>query len=340
MKHEPLGHTDIILPPIIFGASCLGNLYQELSYQTKLDIVAQWFKHVQPPVVVDAAGKYGAGMALEILGKTLRQLDIKPDQVLISNKLGWLRTPLKTAEPTFEPGVWHGLQHDAEQAISYKGIKKCFEQGCELLGEGFIPQWVSVHDPDEYLAAAANKHQRDKRFQDIISAYDALGELKNAAKVKAIGVGAKNWKTIRQIAKIVKLDWVMLACSLTVYSHSDELLSFIDELRNMNVAIINSAVFHAGFLTGGSYFDYRKPTPQNEPELFAWRESFMAICKQHNVDPAEACIQFGLAVPGIAAVALNTSKPARVRDNVEAISAKIPTDFWNALKSKGLINLV
>ncbi|MHC4867031.1 MAG: aldo/keto reductase, partial [Planctomycetota bacterium] len=90
-KKQKLGNTPLQVPPIIFGTSCLGNLYQELSYETKLQIVSEWFKHVQPPVAVDTAGKYGAGLALEIIGKALRQLKIDPADVIISNKLGWKR---------------------------------------------------------------------------------------------------------------------------------------------------------------------------------------------------------------------------------------------------------
>ncbi|MHC4214098.1 MAG: aldo/keto reductase, partial [Planctomycetota bacterium] len=63
-QKKQLGKTNLRVPPIIFGTSCLGNLYQELPYKTKLQIVSEWFRNVKPPVVVDTAGKYGAGLAL------------------------------------------------------------------------------------------------------------------------------------------------------------------------------------------------------------------------------------------------------------------------------------
>ena len=52
--------------------------------------------------VFDSAGKYGAGLALEVLGKALEELGVPPEKVLISNKLAWKRVPLTTPEPTFE----------------------------------------------------------------------------------------------------------------------------------------------------------------------------------------------------------------------------------------------
>ncbi|MEM6472271.1 MAG: aldo/keto reductase, partial [Planctomycetota bacterium] len=86
---------------------------------TKRAIVAEWFKSSDGIVAADSAGKYGAGLALEVMSQTLQELGIKPSQLLISNKLGWRRVPLTTPEPTFEPGAWIDIEHDAIQDISY-----------------------------------------------------------------------------------------------------------------------------------------------------------------------------------------------------------------------------
>lgn len=339
MIYKELGRTGIKIPSIIFGTSCLGNLYQALPEQTKIEIVQEMFKHVDPPVALDSAGKYGAGLALEVIGRTLKKLGIRSQDVVISNKLGWRRIPLKTPEPTFEPGAWVGLAHDAVQDISYDGILRCWEQGCELLGPDYPPQLVSVHDPDEYLAQAGSAADEQKRFDDIVAAYQALTGLKQQGQVKAVGVGAKDWQCIRKLSKEVSLDWVMFANSMTIFSHPPELLAFMEELAAQQVGIINSAVFNAGFLTGGAYFNYKKLDPNNPNHLaiFRWREQFFAVCRQFDVFPAHACVQFGMSPPGVISVALNTSRPERVCQNVVAVGASIPAEFWSALKTEGLI---
>jgi D-threo-aldose 1-dehydrogenase len=171
---------------------------------------------------------------------------------------------------------------------------------------------VSVHDPDEYLAGAQGTADRKRRFNDVIEAYRALFELKRGGKVTAVGIGSKDWRVIREIGDQVALDWVMFACSLTVYTHSPDLLEFIDSLRARGIGMINSAVFHAGFLTGGEWFDYRKPDLAREGALFAWRERFFSVCRRFDVKPAHACVQFGQSVPGIVATALNTAKHQRI----------------------------
>lgn len=336
-RHRPLGKTGLEVPPIIFGTSCLGNLYEVVPDETKLAIVSEIMRHSPQPAVLDSAGKYGAGLALEVIGNSLRTLGAPQSQVVISNKLGWYRVPLRGPEPTFERGVWAGIAHDAESRISYDGILQCYEQGRELLGAGCATQMVSVHDPDEFLAAAKTPAERQRRFDEVLGAYRALFELKKSGAVKAVGIGSKDWRVIREISDRVALDWVMFACSLTVYSHPRELLDFIARLHSRGIGMINSAVFHAGFLTGGAWFDYRKPDPVADAKLFQWREKFLATCKKFCVKPADVCVQFGLAVPGVAAVALNTGKPERIKDNVASATNEIPAALWGELKSEGLL---
>ncbi|MDB6130700.1 MAG: putative oxidoreductase, aryl-alcohol dehydrogenase like protein [Verrucomicrobiales bacterium] len=336
--YRPIGKIGLLIPKVIFGTGCLGNLFEVVPVQTKRDIVSEIIRNTTGTAVFDSAGKYGAGLALEALGSSLHQLGIPPSQVIISNKLGWYRIPLKGPKPTFERDVWAGIHHDAELRISYDGILQCYQQGRELLGAGYTTDLVSVHDPDEYLAAAQTPAERARRFNDVLGAYRALFELKASGKVRAVGIGAKDWHSIQEICQHVDLDWVMLACSLTVYTHPPELLDFICWLNAQKIAIINAAVFNAGFLIGGKWFDYRQPEPSKEPALFAWREKFLSLCSRFAVKPADACVQFGLALPGVVSIALNTGKPERVSDNIASILRPIPTGFWLALKETGLIS--
>lgn len=329
------------LPPIIFGTSGLGNLFVAHNEDSKFEIVKECFRLATDTVVFDSAGKYGAGLSLEVLGRSLDKLNIDPSQVIISNKLGWLQTALTTPEPTFEPGVWMDLKNDAVQQISYDGIIACFEQGNDLLS-GYIPQMVSVHDPDEYLANAQSQEHFQELYHHILEAYRALHELKKQGKVKAIGIGAKDWKIIQQIAKDVSLDWVMFANSMTILSHPTELLNFIEILHQANITVINSAVFHSGFLVGSNYFDY-KLLNQNDLDtkhLFDWRDKFFQICTTHGVSPAAACVQFALNVKGVSSIALNTTLASRVEENMNFVNQKISSDFWGNLYQEKLIAIL
>ncbi len=337
---KPLGRTGLKVPPVIYGTSYLGNLYRVLPYEEKLALMRKWFECTEKPVVIDSAGKYGAGLALETIGKGLSDLGIAPGDIVISNKLGWLRVPLKTREPTFEPGAWAGLENDAVQTFSYEGILECYQQGNDLLGGSYRAELVSVHDPDEYLFDAANSGDRNKRLEDILESYRALFDLKKKGSIKAVGIGAKHWPTIRELYGKVSFDWVMIANSFTIFSHPPEILEFLDRLDADGVGIINSAVFHGGFLTGGSLFDYQEVPPDTEKGkiIHSWREAFNRICDAHGVAPGDACIHFSLSHPAIVSLALNTSKPEKMNRNVETLRKSIPEDFWTDMKGEGLID--
>lgn len=327
---------DTTIPKIIFGSSALGNLYEIVPDETKHGIVSNWIKH-QPNPVIDSAGKYGAGLALECIGHYLQKLSVDPNKVTISNKLGWKRVPLKTEEPTFEKGAWFGLEHDAEQCISYDGILECYEQGNALLGN-YNAELLSVHDPDEYLAAATSEEDEKQRYEDILGSYQALIELRDSGKASGIGVGSKDWRIIKRLFDDgVSFDWVMLANSFTILSHPLEVVDFMAELTKARIRIINSAIFNAGFLIGGKYFDYQIITKKSHPQLFTWRNNFNSICEAHAISPALVCCQFALSPPGVVSLALNTSRPERVADNIALVHDTVPDQLWSDLKKVGLL---
>ncbi len=337
---NPLGKTGLNVPLVVYGTSYLGNLYTAIPFNEKLALMEKWFECTEKPVFIDSAGKYGAGLALEIIGKGLAELNIDPEDIIISNKLGWYRVPLTTEKPTFEPGAWADLDNDCIQTFGYDEILKCFNQGNELLGGVYRSEVVSIHDPDEYLLAAADPKDRDKRFLELLESYRALFDLKKEGKVKAVGIGSKDWTVIRELYTHVPFDWVMFANSFTLLSHPAALLRFMEKLEQEGVGIINSAVFHGGFLTGGDKFDYQDVDPASETGqlIYNWREAFYLICEQYGVLPGDACLQFGLSHPAIASIALNTSKPQKMAKNTENLQRQIPTEFWKALKKDGLMD--
>lgn len=318
------------LPPILFGTSCLGNLYRELPFDTKLSLVAEWFKAQERPVA-DSAGKYGAGMALEVMGKCLRKLEVPPERISISNKLGWRRKPLNGPDALFEPGVWKNIGFDALQDIGYEGILRCYEEGRDLLGKNYRFDLLSVHDPDEFLASGGKK-------SDILDAYRALFELKSNGEAGGIGIGAKDWTVIRDLHENIRFDWVMFACAPTILRHPPELLAFMEKLASEEVAIINSAVFNGGFLTGGEYLDYRKADPVADAGFFEKRRKFLEVCGRYDIVPAAAAVEFGMRLPGVKTTALNTSNPERIAENAGYVRHRSPERFWEELRKCGVIS--
>ena len=316
------------LNPIIFGTSCLGNLYREIPMETKVAIAAEWFKAYSHPTI-DSAGKYGAGLSLECIGRALKALGKTADDIDISVKLGWRRSRRLASgeEPTFEPGAWKGLEWDAVQDISHDGILRCCEEAKALLG-GYPVSLVSVHDPDEYLASHVS---RPKAVEDIAGAYEALFGLKARGEVKSVGIGAKDWRVIRELWDMgIRFDWAMFACAPTLLVHPPELLDFVGRLKSAGVTLIDSAVFNGGFLMGSNMLDYREADPERDAEAFAFRERYLALCRERGLDPAAVAVEYAFRL-GFDSVALNTSNPKRVVQNARYGEHRSPAAFWDAL---------
>ncbi|MCA9128521.1 MAG: aldo/keto reductase [Planctomycetales bacterium] len=353
------------LPSVIFGATSLGNLFRRVSDAEKSEIVHAWLtcRSAQPrelqvhaldqesepsalhseeadlPIVIDSAGKYGAGLSLEVIGRELSRLGVAPERVLISNKLAWRRVPLSAAEPTFEPGVWFDIRHDAVQDISYDGILRCWKEGNELLAP-YRAGLVSVHDPDEYLAAARSPDERQQRLADVIEAYRALTELRDAGEIMATGVGAKDWTVIKELDQHCRFDWVMFANSFTIYSHPPQLVEFISELSRRGIAVIDSALFHGGFLLGGQFLDYQAidENRQDHCRALRWRDEFHSLCNANSVTPFHVAVAFARSHPGVRSVALSSSRADRVASHLAASQTPVPDTVWQQLKSTGLID--
>ncbi len=324
---------------MVFGTTCLGNLFVAMQDSDKAALIRRWFEEMPRPVAIDSAGKYGAGLALEVLGRELNAMGIDPDDVIISNKLAWRRVPLTSPEPTFEPGVWKEIQHDAVQDIGSQGILRCYEDGCEMLGH-YRPQLVSVHDPDEYLAAATDSHDRAKRKSDIEQAIQSLAALRDSGQVAGVGIGAKDWRVIRELDNACDLDWIMMANSFTIMNHPTDLIALLNALRQRGVGLINSAVTHGGFLLGGDFLDYR-PVDPNDPadqSKLNWRTRYTTLCDKLGQDPYHVAVAFGVSHPAVHSVALSTSRPDRVSSMLRSAIDPIPEEVWSALKDEELID--
>jgi D-threo-aldose 1-dehydrogenase len=130
----------------------------------------------------------------------------------------------------------------------------------------------------------------------------------------------------------------MIANSMTVHSHPLELIEFMQELEKQGTLIINSAVFNGGFLTGSAYYNYRLTDPVKDRHLYNWRELFYGLCADYKIKPADACVAFGLNGPGVKSIAMNTTNPDRVAQNVALATLKVPIQFWKEMKQYGLID--
>lgn len=336
---RPLGGTGLAVPPFAFGTRSLGNELGTIPFSRKMAICSEWFKQRASPVFIDACPKFGAELALEALRSTLNRFEISPNEVVIGIRLG--SNGVSEADEAKRSSLEAGRNDHrvASTAIDYDGIIAGWEASCRLLGKRFAPQLVSLHVPDNCVDAEMDSAEREQRADGVFGAIRALNDLKVQGRVRGIGISSTSWPVVRAICESVRLDWVLLQCCPTVRNHDAELMQFLAKLESIGVAIINSSVFHGGFLVGGSRCDGREIRGDSNEgrSLLAWRRSFVSLCEAFGTVPAHACIQFGLSAPGIAAVVLDSPHPEQIAANIQFALNVVPNGFWAAMKDEGLV---
>jgi D-threo-aldose 1-dehydrogenase len=133
----------------------------------------------------------------------------------------------------------------------------------------------------------------------------------------------------------------MIANSMIVHSHPPELVTFMEELQQRGIIIINSAVFNGGFLIGQDYYNYRLMDPVRDQQLFQWRKDFFQLCEKCKLKPAQVCTVFELKAPEVTSIALNSTNVNRVKLNLDMVAAGndiVPVEFWKEMKEQGLID--
>jgi D-threo-aldose 1-dehydrogenase len=164
-----------------------------------------------------------------------------------------------------------------------------------------------------------------------------MDELKAAVFVLGAGMVARDLGSLSSLTPSV--DWVVLPGGFTLMRHPADLLASMAELAARQIPVVVSGVFDGGFLVGNNRLDGRVLSTEDPADrsLLTWRTSFAALCHGHGITPAQACIQFALSGPGVAAVMLNSSHPDRVAENTASVERTVPAGFWASMKEEGLL---
>ena len=130
---------------------------------------------------------------------------------------------------------------------------------------------------------------------------------------------------------------MMLAGQYSLLEHSPETLSLFELCRSRQVSLLMAGVFNSGILAGGSAsgaaFHYRPPPPA----IIARVKRIEAVADEHGVPLAAAAIQFVLAQPVVASAVLGATRAEEVEANIRGHRQAIPSAFWRALRSAGLV---
>jgi D-threo-aldose 1-dehydrogenase len=318
--------------PLGFGTAPLGNMFRNVSEEeASATVEAAWQAGTR---YFDTAPFYGAGLAEIRLGRTLAKH--KRNEYVLSSKVG--RIILDETDPATRSFGEKGdlFKYGRPNKIVYdytaEGAKKSIEDSLKRIGVDRL-DFVWIHD------VARDFHGDEWVGQFEIArkgAFRALTELREQGVIKGWGLGVNRVEPCELAIDMAEShpDAFLLAGRYTLLDHKLALQRLMPACAAKKVDIVVGGPYSSGILAGGTHFEYQKASP----EILAKVGRMKAICERFGVPIKAAALQFSLAHPASAAVIPGATRPDRIKEDVAALAAVIPDDFWHEMRSQELVS--
>jgi len=317
--------------PLGFGTAPLGNMFRNIpEEEASATVAAAWAAGVR---YFDTAPFYGAGLAEIRLGKELSKHP--RDEYVLSTKVGRIILDEVVSGPQefgdkgtlFEFGRKNKVKYD----YGYDGTLRSIEDSLKRMDVSRI-DFVWIHD------IAQDFHGDGWLGQFEIArtgAMPALTRLRNEGVIKGWGLGVNKVEPIELTLGLQEVhpDGMLLAGRYTLLDHSLALQRLMPAAEAKGVQIVVGGPYSSGVLAGGRHFEYAEASA----EILAKVDKIKALAEKYNVPIKAIALQFCLAHPAVVSVIPGASKPERIKEDVQALDAKVPDDLWKELRQDGLV---
>lgn len=316
-----LARCGLTVTRLAFGGAPIGNLYQAIGDDDAAATVdAAWDAGVR---FFDTAPHYGLGLSERRLGAALAR---RPrDEYVLSTKVGRLLEPVG-GSPTgrdaqgFDVPATHRRVWD----FSHDGILRSVEASLRRLGTDRV-DILFLHDPDDHWRQA------------IDHGYPALERLRAEGVVHAIGAGMNQAAMLTDFVRHTDMDLIMVAGRYTLLEQP-ALDALLPACLDRGVHVVAAGVFNSGLLAQERPAEAATYNYAPAPAHVVGRARRLAdVCERHGTTLPAAALQFPLAHPAVASVAIGCASVAQIRHNVGLARAAVPPALWHDLRREGLL---
>lgn len=303
-KLAKLGKSNIEVNPIGLGTNAVGghNLYPNLNEEQGKDVVRAAIDN--GVTLLDTAFIYGPGRSEELVGEVVKEYDRK--DVIIATK-----------------GAHYFEGDDTKLSNDPEFIKEQVENSLKRLQTDYIDLYY-IHFPDE-------ETPKDK-------AVAALQELKEAGKIKAIGVSNFTLDQLKEANKNGNVDVIQHEYNL-LNRENEHILEYTAE---HNITFIPYFPLAAGLLAGKydentTFDDLRASKPDFQGEQFKENlkkvNKLRDIAKEHNVDVAHIVLAYYLTKPSLDVIIPGAKRNEQVIDNLKTLDVQLTEDNIKQIES-------
>jgi D-threo-aldose 1-dehydrogenase len=309
--------------PIGYGGAPLGNMFAPVEDSVARGALeAAWEGGIR---YFDTAPHYGSGLSEHRFGEALRG---RPrNEFVLSTKVGRLLRP-DTSRPENPPFV-QGLPFRVQLDYSHDATLRSIEDSLQRLGLDRI-DIAFIHDLAEDHLGARWTEMFDHAME---GAARALIRLRDEGVIKGWGLGVNRVEACERALRMSDPDVFLLAGRYSLLDHQAALERLFPACAERGVHVVVGGPYNSGLLAGGKHYEYADAPA----EMVAARDRIAEVCKRHGVDIRAAALQFCAAHPVVAAVIPGAKAGDRVRENLSLMRARIPGEFWQELKSSGVL---
>jgi aryl-alcohol dehydrogenase-like predicted oxidoreductase len=295
-----LGKTDLIVNPIGLGANAVGghNIYPDmLNDETGKEVVRTALK--QGINFVDTAYIYGPEHSERLIGEVLKETGQRQNTIIAT----------KAAHKLVDGKI----VMDNSPAF----LRTSVDEALKRLQTDYIDLFY-IHFPDEHTP-------KDE-------AVDTLKQLKDAGKIRAIGVSNFSIDQLREANKDGHVDVLQSEYNLFKRDAEKELLPYTTE---HNISFVPYFPLAAGLL-GGKYNrnttfqDGRAKNPLFTGEAFIENldkvEQLRSIAQSKDVEVAHLVLAWYLTQPSIDALIPGAKRPEQVINNLQTLNVELTAE--------------
>lgn len=285
MLYRPLGRTGLDVSMLGYGASPLGGVFGPVDQRAGIRTVRTALD--LGVTIIDVSPYYGATVAETVLGRALRGVD--RDSYVLATKAG------RYGQDTFD--------------FSAARVVASVEESLTRLGTDHL-DLIQCHDIEF--------GDLDQIVEETLP---ALAGLREAGKVRCIGVTGYPLAALAHVARAAPIDTVLSYCR---YSLLDRALGdAAPSFAARGVAVMNASPLAMGLLS-------RRGAPDWHPAPPAVRRAAAAavrLCDARGVDIAQVALRFAAEPEAFATTFVGTADPDDMARNVQWALTPVDPDL-------------
>jgi D-threo-aldose 1-dehydrogenase len=327
-----LGKSEVFVPQLGFGCGTLGDPFEIISEeQAQATLEEAYNLGIR---YFDTAPWYGLTRSEHRVGQFLMQKE--RESFTLNTKVGRIFSRPKNPA-TFNQNRWKGgLPFDLRFDYSCYGFERSYEDSLQRLGLNSV-DILTVHDLDYKFHETEDRVARCLNELDKGGGFEWLLKLKKRGEIGAIGAGVNQVAMIKTfVDRFDGWDYFLVAMPYTLLDQP-ALDEAFDLCAERGISVVVGAVFASGILAKGTI---GVPTYAYLPAdaiVIGKTKQIEAICERYRIPLGAAALQFPLGHPYVKSVIPGGNSPEIVRTNLKWIKVSIPKDFWEELKSEGLL---